>query len=148
MNNWITWRLLLSWMKYVNRPNTVVLGQNRMARILFQGISKDFYCHFALEGLFREWGYPDIPHQPRGLVGQNRGNGANRTVTGDISIPRYLYLPPIGNQRKSTSGLASSRIGVSRAQRLTASMVEQGSFAHSSHVKLLNAQRRSGRTTV
>ena len=41
-------------------------------------------------------GYPDIPHQLRGLLGQNKGNGANRTVTGDISIPRYLYLSPCG----------------------------------------------------
>jgi hypothetical protein len=94
------------------------------------------------KGPEREWGYPDIPHQLRGLVGQNRGNGANRTVTGDISIPRYLYLPPIGyqwrstrhscgyylakcstpngNQRKSTTQEPVAVIAVAGAQRLTA----------------------------
>ena len=29
------------------------------------------------KGPQREWGYPDIPHQLRGLVGQNRARGEN-----------------------------------------------------------------------
>ena len=55
------------------------------------------------KGPKREWEYPDIPHQLRGLVGQINGNGENGHNNGGIEIsPRYLYLPPTGNQWKST----------------------------------------------
>ena len=66
-----------------------------MARILFQGISRDFYCHFALEGLFREWGYPDIPHQIRGLAGQNRARGENVATFGNqLGIAKPVCTAP------------------------------------------------------
>jgi hypothetical protein len=67
----------------------------------------------------RGWEYGEYPHHALGLLGQNRGNGENRTVTGDISIPRYLHR--LSAIRGKARALQVIGIAVfSRAQRLTA----------------------------
>ena len=63
-------------------------------------------------------GYPDIPHQLRGLVGQNRGNGANDNG-GRVSAP-IIMDNALRQSEENHISIPPLLCPFSRAQRLAA----------------------------
>jgi hypothetical protein len=76
-----------------------------MARILFQGISIDFYCYFAQEGLRTGMGVLGYPPSSQGAL---LGKIGPVERMGAVIAP--IHLSPYGNQWKGTPSQPPSNL--------------------------------------
>jgi hypothetical protein len=76
-------------MRYVNRLNTVVLGQDRIAGLLFRGFQKAFTVILPSKAPEWKWEYGVLSPTQTGLLGQNRGRGMNGRGHLSVPVPRW-----------------------------------------------------------